>query len=231
MERMEWTLDGRPCRLYRRGEPRFLLLQMADAYDLEGMAGEMETLCAATGAPFLLAALPVRDWNGDLSPWPAPPVFGDQAFAGRAAETLAWLREKALPEILASCSLPEGLPVILGGYSLAGLFALWAAHEAQGFDGVAAASPSVWFPDFSAYAARQPIRARAVYLSLGDREEKTKNPVMRQVGACIRALHGQYAADPRIKTVLEWNEGNHFRDADKRTGKAFAWTMEALLQG
>ena len=28
-----------------------------------------------------------------------------------------------------------------------------------------------------------------------------------------------------IDTVLEWNPGNHFRDADIRTAKAFAWAM------
>ena len=228
MQCTEMTVGGRPCRFYQRGEPRFLLLQLVDEYDMQDMEQETETLCAGSDAPFLLCALPVGDWNGELSPWPAPPVFGKQGFDGRAAQTLAWLRETALPEIRASFALGPDCPVILGGYSLAGLFALWAAYEAADFHGVAAASPSVWFPGFSDYAAARAIRAWAVYLSLGDREEKTKNPVMARVGDCIRALHAQYAADARLKTTLEWNEGNHFKDADKRTGKAFAWTIESL---
>ena len=28
-----------------------------------------------------------------------------------------------------------------------------------------------------------------------------------------------------IRTTLEWNSGNHFKDAGIRTAKAFAWVM------
>ena len=28
-------------------------------------------------------------------------------------------------------------------------------------------------------------------------------------------------------TIFEWNQGNHFMEADIRTAKAFAWIMEA----
>jgi len=31
-----------------------------------------------------------------------------------------------------------------------------------------------------------------------------------------------------VRTVLEWNEGNHFKDADIRTAKAFAWAIDHL---
>ena len=39
----------------------------------------------------------------------------------------------------------------IGGYSLAGLFSLWAAYQTDVFSGFAAASPSVWFPGFIEY--------------------------------------------------------------------------------
>ena len=29
-------------------------------------------------------------------------------------------------------------------------------------------------------------------------------------------------------SVLEWNEGNHFKDADLRTARAFAWVIQRL---
>ena len=29
-----------------------------------------------------------------------------------------------------------------------------------------------------------------------------------------------------VSCTLEWNEGNHFRDADLRTAKAFAWILK-----
>ena len=61
---------------------------------------------------------------------------------------------------------------------MAGLFSLWAAYQTDAFAGVAAASPSIWFPDFLQYMKEHDIRTESVYLSLGDREEKTRNPVM-----------------------------------------------------
>ena len=113
----------------------------------------------------------------------------------------------------------------MGGYSLAGLFALWAATQNDALYGVAAASPSVWFPGWQEHEAARPIQTQRVYLSLGDREEHTKNQTMASVGDNIRALHS--ALTQRGKDCkLEWNAGGHFKDADLRTAKAFAWVME-----
>ena len=93
-------------------------------------------------------------------------------------------------------------------------------------DGVAAASPSVWFPGWPEYEAAHPIQAQRVYLSLGDREEHTKNQPMAAVDDNIRALHS--ALTQRGKDCrLEWNAGGHFKDANLRTARAFAWTMES----
>lgn len=30
-----------------------------------------------------------------------------------------------------------------------------------------------------------------------------------------------------LNCVLEWNEGNHFKDPDLRTARAFAWVMNS----
>ena len=120
----------------------------------------------------------------------------------------------------------QHLPVVLGGYSLAGLFALWAASETDGMDGVAAASPSVWIRDWLPYAESHPVKAKRVYLSLGDREEKTRNPVLSRVGDCVR---GEYDLLKRqlgeTNCALEWNIGGHFADADKRLAKGFVWNL------
>lgn len=67
-------------------------------------------------------------------------------------------------------------------------------------------------------------KADAVYLSLGDKEEKTRNPVMSTVGEKIREAN-KILEQQEIKTVFEWNQGNHFKDADIRTAKAFTWVM------
>ena len=72
------------------------------------------------------------------------------------------------------------------------------------------------------------IKSKTVYLSLGDREEKTRNPVMSQVGDCIQKGY-DWLMRYGINCTLEWNQGNHFKEPDIRTAKAFAWVLTENL--
>lgn len=227
MKRETLAVCGRDCIIYRGACPKAILLQPTGAQEQSALDAELALLEQRCGDSFLFAALPVADWNRELSPWDAPPVFGREGFGHGAAETLLFLERELLPTLLQQYELPEAAPAILGGYSLAGLFSLWSACQTDRFSAVAAASPSVWFPGWIEYAQRETIRAQHVYLSLGDREEKTKNPVMSQVGVCIRKLE-QRLCKQGVDCVLEWNEGNHFRNAEKRTAAAFAWCLERV---
>ena len=196
------------------------LVQMVDDHDLSLIEQEVEFIRELSGGQdFGLKAVKVNDWNKDLSPWPAPAVFGNEDFGEGAAETLAFLLNNVVP-----AGKAPGAKTFLGGYSLAGLFALWAGFQTDRFDGIAAASPSIWLPGFVEYMRGNKMRPRAVYLSLGDREERTRNPVMSQVGNAIRQGCDVLQA-AGVECVLEWNKGNHFKDADLRTAKAFAWLM------
>ena len=133
----------------------------------------------------------------------------------------------AIPTLKQQFALPENVRIILGGYSLAGLFALWASTQTALFSGVAAASPSVWFPGWMEFEQQHPIQAQCIYLSLGDREERTRNATMAAVGDNIRALHRELVERGKNCT-LEWNNGGHFKDADLRTAMAFRWAMEDM---
>ena len=206
--------------IYGEADASMVLVQMVDSHDLEGIESEMAEIRKRTDQKFCLVALKVKDWNHDLSPWKAPAVFGREDFGDGAEETLS--------EVLKTCS-DRNKTYIIGGYSLAGLFALWAAYQTDAFSAVAAASPSVWFPGFSEYMQERIPQVRAVYLSLGDREEKTRNPVMASVGERIREAHDLLTRQG-IQTMLEWNSGNHFKEADIRTAKAFAWAISEVRE-
>ncbi len=224
MVKQSLLIQNKICHIYGTLDAEYLLLQMADEHDLAGMEREAEAIRRQTAHTFLIAAVQVENWNDDLSPWPAPPVWGKQGFGGKAENMLIWL-EQVAPSIRRQYSIKEDCKVILGGCSLAGLFALWTATQTDTLYGVAAASPSVWFSSWSEYEAAHPIRAQRVYLSLGDREEYTKNQTMAAVGDNIRALHSALTRRGKDCT-LAWNAGGHFKDADLRTARAFAWVME-----
>ena len=197
-----------------------VLIQPVDVHDLALI--ERETAAIAERTPgFFLIAVRIDDWNRDLSPWTAPPVCGSEPFGSGARDTL--------DAILPLCA-DRSRRYCIGGYSLAGLFALWAVHETDAFDAVAAAAPSMWFPGFSDYLRTHPIRAAHVYLSLGDREERTRNPVMATVGARMQEAH-EYLCSCGADCVFEWNAGNHFKDPDLRTAKGFSWALERMKNG
>ena len=203
---------------YGNPDAPIVLVQLVDDHDLAGMDAEVSAIQQRVQTDFYLTAIKVQDWNRDLSPWLAPAVFGKEDFGGAA--------EDMLPEVLACC-MDKDKTYILGGYSLAGLFALWAACRTDMFSGVAAASPSLWFPGFTDYMQDHAVHADSVYLSLGDKEEKARNPVMATVGERIREAHALLTRQG-IDTTLEWNQGNHFKESDLRTAKAFAWVMNRL---
>ena len=217
-------IGNRPCRIYGEAHAEYLLLQMTGEHELQSMESEIAAI-AQSAHHFLFAAVPVESWNDALSPWEAPAVWGKQGFGGNAADTLRFLTEQVIPTLEQQFPLPENVKIILGGYSLAGLFALWASTQTDLFYGVAAASPSVWFPGWMEFEQQRPIQAQHVYLSLGDKEERTKNAVMAAVGDNIRTLHSRLA-ERGADCTLEWNSGGHFKDADLRTAKAFRWVME-----
>ncbi|MBR3437487.1 MAG: esterase [Lachnospiraceae bacterium] len=196
-------------------EAEAVLIQPIDDHDCGLIEREVSLIREFSKKNFLLAAFKVNDWNKDLSPWKAPAVFGKEDFGEGAEETLR--------EILDYCS-DKTRKYYVGGYSLAALFALWAVTRTDVFQGAACASPSLWFPGFEAYVKGHKILTGKVYLSLGDREEKTRNPVMATVGDRVRAMHA-LLSDQSVDCVLQWNEGNHFRDSDLRTAKAFAWVL------
>ena len=193
-----------------------VLIQMTGDHELSMLQNEVEYIQQHSGKAFRLVAIEVEDWNQELSPWKAPPVFGQEGFGDGAKATLE--------EVLKVCE-DKSKKYYLGGYSLAGLFALWAVVETDTFAGCVGASPSIWFPKFLDYMKKHGVKTNAVYLSLGDKEEKTRNQVMATVGSKIREA-AAWLAEQKIPSTLEWNQGNHFKEADIRTAKGFVWVMD-----
>lgn len=198
-----------------------VLIQMVGEHDLPGVEREITEIRRLTDMDFRFIAVKVNNWNQDLSPWNAAAVFGKEEFGNGAKDTL---------EVLMKLCTDINKCYYIGGYSMAGLFALWTACQTNRFAGIAAASPSIWFPRFLKYLKQQKIQSNCIYLSLGDKEEKTRNSVMAQVGDCIRQAYA-WLNEEGIRCTLEWNPGGHFKEPDLRTARAFAWVMRNNIDG
>lgn len=225
--RNEEFICGKKCFVYENGSSSNILIQPIAKHDLENLDEEVEKIGELSdNKNFTLYAILTCDWNRELSPWKAPAVFGSEDFKGGAEATLKYIEQDLLPYIQDKCAGQKVLKCYLGGYSLAGLFALWAAYRTDVFAGIAAASPSVWFPGWTDFIERQSIKSRFVYMSIGDKEEKTKNPVMAKVGENIRYTEKVLKESGQSTCcILEYNKGNHFKDCCGRMAKAFAWSL------
>ena len=246
-------ISDRTCTIYKSEHPEYLLIQPIDEHDLEVLDNEVATIESLTNKSFTLVAFEIKDWQSELTPWTAPAVFGKTAskreqrdacisyakceqtrpkvknpFGDGAVATLSFIKDILIPQLEQMQLFDENnMQCVLGGYSLAGFFALWSSCQTGIFDGIAAVSPSVWYPQWMEYAEKNRPSATSVYLSLGDKEEKTKNPTMAKVGSCIRKQHELLTAQG-ISTILEWNPGNHFQHSDERTAKGFAWVINHI---
>ena len=171
-----------------------------------------------------MIAVSIHDWQGELSPWAAPAIFGKHDFAGNASLLLSelesfWMWFEKDNQI-------ETNQLYLCGYSLAGLFSLWASSQTNLFKKIAAVSPSVWYLNFVEYMQQNPIQTREVYMSLGDKEANAKNKVMATVKDCFEAMI-QILQKQDVVLTYEYNPGNHFQDVELRMTKG----IQQLLLG
>ena len=193
-------------------------------------SSQTEVLCDAVMAgaisDFTMYEVMVEDWDSMLTPWPASGIFGGRDFQGNAREQLSVIETTILDE------LGEGIisqrPIYIAGYSLAGLFAMWAMCESDIFDGAVSASGSLWYPNWCQYVEEQNFASdKKVYLSLGDKEPKTKNQVMSTVGICTQKTYDILRDNPMVgSSTFEWNEGGHFTNPMERIAKGIAWIID-----
>ena len=220
----ETLISSRKCRLFGSVEPACILIQPSARHETPTLEEEARQLAALTTVPFLLVTVELEDWVVDLMPWADRNISREEEAGKHGQETLEYILLSMIPWLEQRYG---SMPMVLGGYSLGALFALWASARTDRFCAIAAASPSVWIKDWIPYAKKNVPRAKAVYLSLGEREEHVKNQAIARVGDCLRAQYGllqeQLGAE---NCTLVWEEGNHFADNAGRLARAFAWCLQ-----
>ncbi|MCR5234239.1 MAG: alpha/beta hydrolase [Lachnospiraceae bacterium] len=199
----------------RPGSPLIIL----NNYSGDGQS-VMEAAERAEGKDFNLLCVGNLNWDHDMSPWYCPPLSPkDMPFSGGADEYLKLLLDDILPECLKRVDLAPS-HISIAGYSLAGLFALYALYHTDVFQSAASMSGSLWFPNFKEYVFSHEMKRKPkkLYLSLGDKEARTRNPYMRAVQDNTESMVKHFR-DAGIDVTLEMNPGNHFKDAAIRSAK------------
>ena len=220
------TIDGRECFVSGSDHPRYILVQTLGNHERGIFDSTVELIAKTIGVPFVLAAFQVFDWDLDLTPWHDDAINRKPEVGTKTFDTLRYVTESLLPALEAEYG---NLPIILGGYSLGGLFALWSSSQTDRFAAIAAASPSLWIRDWLDFAQAHPVKTAKVYLSLGDQEEHVKNRAIARVGDSVRGEYELLKAQlGKENCTLAWNAGGHFQDGDKRQAAAFSWCINAL---
>lgn len=172
---------------------------------------------AAEGLACTVVSVPVPDWGAKLTPWPATALYrGEADYAGEAQETLSWLREEALPQAERDSRLAPSSRAI-AGYSLAGLFSLYAFLHDSSWAAIACLSGSLWYEGWLPHVESLdfPTANRYAFLSLGSKERRASRPQLKQVQerteACIELLRMR-----GLQTDFVLNPGGHLTDIDWR---------------
>lgn len=150
------------------------------------------------------------DWNYCMTPW----KYHDKNMGktGGGKEFLSWFISEIYDE--------KYQRQYIGGYSLGGLFALFAACEKELFDGVMSVSGSLWYPGALEYFNEKSIGKRIgkIYMSLGDKESLTKNAEREKVGFNTEKLAEVFGKTKEV--FFEYNRGGHFTDISERIAKS-----------
>lgn len=191
-------------------------------------------------------------WEENFSPWCAPRVFAKGPnFGDGAQKTLDALINQVVPWAESELSASPAYRVLVG-YSLAGLFSLWAGVTQAGmsrsgtpqqvacgcqpdntptltFQRIGAVSGSFWFPGLLDYVDQQ-LRGGVVglthaYLSLGDRKARTPNPQIMHVRENAELLASKLES-AGITSMFELKRGNHFQNVEGRMQKALDWLVK-----
>ena len=200
-----------------------------------------------------LVKIGVDLWEENFSPWCAPRVFAKGPnFGNGAQKTLDTLINQVVPWAESELIEPPAYRVLVG-YSLAGLFSLWAGVSQQvargyqpddalsqpgaphvdaptpTFQRIGAVSGSFWFPGLLDYVDQQisegVVGLTHAYLSLGDRETRTPNPQIMHVRENAELLACKLESEG-ITSTFELNRGNHFQNVEGRMQKALDWLVK-----
>lgn len=223
MEKQTFNTDKKKITLYpalAENKPVIYLTTYND--DCGEVYDELQKL----GCPdFTLVTISGLNWEAELSPWAAGNLFKySEMFTGGADAYLQFLTQQVLPQ--AEAGLNGILWRGLAGYSLAGLFTVYALYKTDLFSRAASMSGSLWYPGFKDFALQNTLckTPQHLHFSLGDKEARARNKYLKTVQQCTEELATHYRS-LGINTCYELNPGGHYCDIIKRSAAGIKWLL------
>lgn len=188
---------------------------------------DLTEIFAGLGCPVVYIV--ISDWDNQLTPWPAKGLYHqDPDFKGEAPQFLEVLTKKLIPVIEKEEGLTPDLRA-LAGYSLAGLFSVYAFANSAKFECVASMSGSFWYERWTSYITSLDRNKQgcSAFFSLGERERKAKEKILHRV---------QENTEVTIETLESWGvqvqyhlvPGGHFDNIYERIREGLAFLAKAL---
>lgn len=220
----EFTIEGKQITVLpakKPDKPVVYLNTFANAIN-----SVYKNLQALDSPDFSLVAISKLKWDHDMTPWYMPPISKhDTPCTGGADDYIRLMLEEIMPK--AEKEIP-GNPVWRGiaGYSLGGLFAVYALYQTDVFSRVASMSGSLWFDGIKEYIFSHEMKRKpdCMYFSLGDKESTTDNPILNVVQQNTEEIEAFYHTKG-IGTAFVLNSGNHYQACNKRTASGIAWIL------
>lgn len=223
MEKQTFNTDNKKITLYPALAENKPVIYLT-TYNDDG--GEVYDELQKQGCPdFTLVTISGLNWEAELSPWAAGGLFKySEMFTGGADAYLQFLTQQVLPH--AEAGLNGILWRGLAGYSLAGLFTVYAMYKTDLFSRAASMSGSLWYPGFKDFALKNTLRIapQHLYFSLGDKEARARNQYLKTVQQCTEELAAHYRS-LGINTCYELNPGGHYRNIISRSAAGIKWLL------
>ena len=174
--------------------------------------------------PVNIVVISGMKWNDVLTPWKAPALNPkDIDFKGKSKDFLASLLGDIFVNTEQSLRLTHPKRHLVG-ISLAGLFAVWASTATSKFHSVASISGSFWYDGFAEWLKGQELHAERYFISMGNKEVKSKNERLSCVAPCTEAIL-QIIHDKNKEVTFVTDEGNHFDFFRERLEKAISHSI------
>lgn len=207
----EFIINNKKISLYLKNNDKPLPLVILISFE-----DSIEDIFNKLNEDIILLNISNIDWDNELSP------YKYENYEGKANEFLNQIINEITPFITKGLKIKYS---VIAGYSLAGLFSLFAIYNTKAFTRCACISSSFWYPNFTNYIKENNFSGvEKIYFSLGDKESKTKNQVMAKVEENTKEIY-DYLKDKTICT-FEMNEGNHFKNINDRIVKGIKWVIK-----